>query len=95
MKKYILLWSSTLVMMFGCTQSSDLNLEGKLYMKGSSVNTYLVIEDKKSHKSYKIQNASHFDLIEKQKQRVKLRVKLIKKATGPGSPAVVEVLEVK
>jgi len=95
MKKYILLWSSSLVMILGCTQSNDLELEGELYVKGSSVHSYLVIEDKKSQKSYKIKNANRFGLMQKQKHKVKLKAKLIRKAIGPGAPAVVEVLEVK
>ena len=78
----------------GCTQSNDLDLEGRLAVKGSSVHTYLVIEDKKSHKSYKIQNKDNFNLINRQKQTVKIKAKLIKEAIGPGFPAEIEVLEV-
>lgn len=79
----------------GCTQSDIMELKGRLSVKGSSVHTYLNIEDSKSNKSYKIQNKNSFDLMQKQNQRVKIKAKLIKKETGPGFPAVVEVIEVK
>jgi hypothetical protein len=73
----------------GCAQSNDLELEGGLYMKGSSVHTYLVIEDEISHKNYKIQNPNSFNLNHRQKQKVKLKAKLLKEAVGPGFPAVI------
>ncbi|RLD40312.1 MAG: hypothetical protein DRI88_13760 [Bacteroidetes bacterium] len=79
----------------GCTQSNDLDLEGRLAVKGSSIHTYLVIEDQKSHKNYKIQNKESFNLMKRQKQTVKIKAKLVKEAIGPGFPAVIEVVEVK
>ncbi len=79
----------------GCTQNNTIELEGRVAMKGSSVHTYLNIKDIKSKKNYKIQNQEQFDLMQKQNQTVKVKVKLIKKAIGPGFPAVVDVLEVK
>jgi len=94
MKKYIILGFTALGFM-GCTQSNDLDLEGRLAVKGSSVHTYLVIEDKKSHKNYKIQNKENFNLMNRQKQTVKIKAKLVKEAIGPGFPAVIEVVEVK
>ncbi|WP_295420743.1 hypothetical protein [Sulfurovum sp.] len=95
MKKYFILGFLTLGVLMGCTQNGDLELEGGLYMKGSSPHSYLVIEDQKSHKSYKIQNAKVFNLTQRQKEVVKLKAKLVKKAIGPGFPAVIEVVEVK
>ncbi len=95
MKIYIVFAILGLGVMMGCAQNGDLELEGGLYMKGSEPHTYLVIEDHKSHKSYKIQNATKFDLLKRQKEIVKLKAKLVKKAVGPGFPAVVEVVEVK
>ncbi len=79
--------------LMGCAQSNDLELEGGLYMKGSSPHSYLVIEDSKSHKSYKIQNAKRFNL--NQKQKVRLRAKLLKESVAPGFPAIIEVVEVR
>ena len=79
----------------GCTQNNTIELEGRVAMKGSSVHTYLNIKDIKSKKNYKIQNQEQFDLMQKQNQTVKVKVKLIKEAIGPGFPAIVEVLEVK
>ena len=80
---------------FGCAQNNGMELEGRLALKGTSVHTYLVIEDTKSRKSYKIQNQESFDLIKRQNQTVKVKAKLIKKAIGPGFPAVIEVVEVE
>jgi len=79
----------------GCAQNNTMELEGRVAMKGSSVHTYLNIKDIKSNKSYRIQNQEQFDLMQKQNQTVKVKVKLVKKAIGPGFPAVVEVLEVR
>ena len=79
----------------GCAQNNTMELEGRLAVKGSSVHTYLNIRDIKSNTSYRIQNQEQFDLMQKQNQTIKVKVKLIKKAIGPGFPAVVEVLEVK
>jgi len=85
----------SIMISIGCAQNNTMDLEGRLSVKGSSVHTYLNIKDIKSNKSYKIQNKESFDLMQKQNQTVKVKVKLIKKAIGPGFPAVVEVLEVK
>ena len=95
MKIYTIIGILGLGVMMGCAQNGDLELEGRLYMKGSGSHTYLVIEDQKSHKSFKIQNATKFDLLKRQKEVVRLKAKLVKKAVGPGFPAVVEVVEVK
>ena len=78
----------------GCAQDNTMELEGRLAVKGSSIHTYLNIKDIKSNKNYKIQNQESFDLMQKQNRTVKVKVRLIKKAIGPGFPAVVEVLEV-
>jgi len=95
MKIYTVFGILGLGVMMGCAQNGDLELEGELYVKGSAPHTYLVIEDHKSHKSYKIKNAKRFRLNGRQKEVVKLKAKLIQKAIGPGFPAVVEVVEVK
>jgi len=79
----------------GCTHSESMELQGRISMKGASVHTYLTIYDEKSHKSYKIQNKEAFNLLQRQNQTLRLEANLIKKASGPGFPAVIEVLEVK
>jgi len=78
----------------GCAQNNMMELEGRLAVKGSSVHTYLNIKDIKSNKNYKIQNQESFDLMQKQNKTVKVKVRFIKDAIGPGFPAVVEVLEI-
>ncbi|MBT5222653.1 MAG: hypothetical protein HON51_02845 [Gammaproteobacteria bacterium] len=78
----------------GCAQNNTMELEGRLAVKGSSIHTYLNIKDIKSNKNYKIQNQESFDLMQKQNQTLRVKVRLIKKAIGPGFPAVVEVLGV-
>ncbi len=65
---------------------------GKVKVKGSSPHTYLVIEDIKTHKNYAISNAKDFSLINRQNETLKFEVKVIKKAVGPGFPAVVEII---
>jgi len=95
MKKHFIITAVTLGVVMGCAQNGDLELEGGLYMKGSSPHSYLVIEDQKSHKSYTIQNAKRFNLAKRQKEVVKLKAKLVREAIAPGFPAVVEVVEVQ
>ncbi len=94
MIKKVLLGLSLLCFV-GCAHNGDtMELEGRIAMKGSSSHAYLTIRDNATHKSYKIQNREHFDLMVKQNQNIKLKVKLIKEAVGIGFPAVVEVIEV-
>lgn len=85
----------TFLGLMGCAQDNVIELEGRVAMKGSEPNTYLSIKDDKSQKSYKIQNQAKFDLLERQNQTVKIKAVLIKEETGPGFPAVIEVVEVK
>jgi uncharacterized protein YcfL len=94
MKKYMILVLVALGFM-GCAKSTDMEIEGKLSVKGSEPHSYLSIKDTQSKTSYKIQNRESFDLTTKQKQTVKIRAKLVKEAVGPGFPAVIEVVEVK
>ena len=77
----------------GCMNATE--IVGKVKVKGSSPHTYLVIEDSKTHKSYKIKNADDFNLENMQNEILKLKVKVIKESIGPGFPAIVEVLNVK
>jgi len=93
--KKIILNILTLGVLMGCAQNGDLDLEGRIAVKGSSIHSYLSIVDQKSHKNYKIQNPKRFNLDNRQKEIVKLKAKLVKKAIGPGFPAVIEVVEVK
>ncbi|MDX1700622.1 MAG: hypothetical protein R3250_08400 [Melioribacteraceae bacterium] len=93
MKKLIIALS--LIGLIGCAQENIVEIEGRVAVKGSSPHTYLSIKDSKSHKSYKIQNQSEFDLMTRQNQTLKVKAVLIKEAVGPGFPAVIEVVEVK
>ncbi len=95
MMKQILLGCVVWGAVMGCAKSSDLDLEGGLYMKGSTPHSYMVIEDQKSHKSYKIKNPEAFNLAHRQNESVKITAKFLKKAIGPGFPAVIEVLSIK
>ncbi len=81
--------------LLACTEGDTTEVSGRLSMKGSSVHTYLTIEDRKSHEILKIKNKEDFNLMQRQNETVTLKVKLIKKAIGVGFPAVVEVLEVR
>jgi hypothetical protein len=90
----ILFISGAFLSSLGCTQNNHLALEGRIAMQGSSIHTYLVIEDKKSNKTYKIKNKESFNLSQQQNKILKLKAKLLKEAIGPGFPAEIEVLEV-
>ena len=78
-----------------CSEGDTADVTGRIAMKGSSVHTYLVIKDTKTHKALKINNYKVFNLAQRQNEIVTLNVKLVKKAVGPGFPAEVEVVEVK
>lgn len=98
MKKYILL-ASAMLFGFGCASSAAgsglLDIEGGIYMKGFSRSTYLSIKDEKTGILYRIQSPKRFNLSHRQKEIVKLKARLVKKAVGPGFPAVIEVVEVE
>ena len=95
MIKKVLILALAGLSLITCSEGDTAEVNGRLAMKGSSVNTYLVIEDTKNHKVLKISNKEAFNLMQRQNETVTLKVKLIKKAVGAGFPAVVEVLEVK
>lgn len=94
MKKYVILLLVALGFM-GCVNNTLMEIEGKLSVKGLSANTYLAIQDSKTKRNYKIQNQENFNLIDRQKQTVRVKAILIKEAVGPGFPAVIKVVEVK
>ena len=94
MKKIFILLLGVLSFV-ACSEGDTADVTGRIAMKGSSVHTYLVIEDTKTHKALKINNYKAFDLAKRQNEIVTLNVKLVKKAVGPGFPAEVEVVEVK
>jgi len=65
----------------GCTNhAKTLELEGAIYLKGSVPHTYLVLEDIRSHRMYRIANPTAFDLIHRQRQRVRVEAKLLDEA---------------
>ena len=67
-------------------------LHGKLSMRGSGHTAHLeLITD---HGSYRITNPNAFGLMQQQNRSVHLKVRLVKKAIGPGFPAEVEVISV-
>jgi len=83
------------LMMSGCTTANEINLDGKIYVKGSSPHTYIVIEDSNTHKNYQIVNANEFDLKHKQKQHLNITAKIVKESKSPLVPTKIEVLEVE
>jgi hypothetical protein len=94
MKHFILL----IMLLFSvpaCAENDIFTIEGKIFLKGSEPHTYLVIEDDQSHKVYKIKNKNSFDLMHKQKQFIKFKVRLLKEAIGPGYPALVEIIDIE
>jgi len=81
--------------LFGCANSSLVEIEGKVAVYGSMPHTFLAIKDSKSDKYYKIKNASDFNLQNLQNRVIKVKAKILKKKIGPGFPAVIEVVELK
>ena len=86
--------SALLLSILGCSQSSVLTIKGRLTVAGYAPHSYLTIKDATTHRTYKIKNASSFDLMHKQKKVITIKGKLQQNAIGPGFPAVVEVLKV-
>jgi len=67
-------------------------LHGKLSMRGNGHTAHLeLITD---HGSYRITNPHAFGLMQKQNRSVRLKVRLVKKAIGPGFPAEIKVISV-
>jgi hypothetical protein len=78
-----------------CSHANSLSLKGKILLKGPAPHSYLVIEDQRHKKSYKIKNDSFQQLIKKQNWVCSIKAELIEEARGPRLPAVIQVLEVK
>jgi hypothetical protein len=87
---FILLWLG----ITACADHDILTIKGKIFLKGSEPHTYIVIEEKDTHHTYKITNQKKFDLLHKQKESITIQAKHIKKAIGPGFPDEIEVLSV-
>ena len=81
--------------LFGCANSSVVEIEGKVAVYGSMPHTFLAIKDSKNNKYYKIKNASDFNLQNLQNRVIKVKAKILKKKIGPGFPAIIEVVELK
>jgi len=94
MLKKMLLPLFALLGIGACAQSDLIEIEGKVYVKGSAPHTYVVIEDSKQHKSYKVVNEKSFSLIDKQKQTVHVKARALKEAIGPGFPAEIEIISI-
>jgi len=73
-------------------QGENMTLTGILKMRGSSRMAHLELVT--DHGSYRITNPNAFGLMQQQNRSVRLKVRLIKKAIGPGFPAEVEVISV-
>jgi len=82
-----------IILTLGCSTDKSMMVSGYITMKGSAPHTYVVIEDKVNHTEYKIENAKAFNLRYRQKEKLKMKVKLIKEAAGPGFPAVIKVVK--
>jgi len=73
-------------------QGKIMIVHGTLTMRGSSRMTHLELVT--DHGSYRIINPDAFGLMQQQNRSVRLKVRLVKKAIGPGFPAEVEVISV-
>jgi hypothetical protein len=95
MMKRIVIVLFSMMGFIACSEGDTADITGRIAMKGSSVHTYLVLEDTQTKKSVKLVNYKAFHLDKRQNEILTLKVKLVKKAVGPGFPAEVEVVEVK
>jgi hypothetical protein len=87
----ILLWLGV----SACAGNDIFTIKGKIFLKGSEPHTYVVIEEKDTHHTYKITNQKKFNLLHRQKEYITIQAKRIKKAIGPGFPEEIEVLSVQ
>lgn len=96
MKKYLA--TGLLLLSIGCASNNlnthSIELEGGLYMKGSSRFSYMVLEDAKTGQNYKIQNPQEFDLTKRQRQKVKVEAVIIEEKRGP-RPVIIKILKIK
>jgi hypothetical protein len=65
-----------------------------LSINGYAQHSYISVKDKISQLTYKLKNGSDFNLTNRQHENIKLKIKVLKKAVGPGFPAIVEVMKV-
>ncbi|HHD78198.1 MAG TPA: hypothetical protein ENK98_00920 [Epsilonproteobacteria bacterium] len=95
MIKKIVIVLFSMMGLIACSEGDTSDITGRVAMKGSSIHTYLVLEDTQTKKSVKLVNYKKFHLDQHQNEILTLKVKLLKKAIGPGFPEEVEVVEVK
>ena len=95
MIKKIFIFVLSLWSFISCSESDTADVTGRIAMKGSSIHTYLVLEDAQTKKSVKLVNYESFHLAKRQNEILTLKVKLMKKTVGPGFPDEVEIVEVK
>ena len=94
MKK--ILWTAIILLgITACAQNNIMDISGKIYIQGSEPHTYLVIEETKTNRVYKIVNPSDFNLSHKQKQVLRLKAVSVKSAVGPNFPAEIKVVGIK
>jgi len=77
-------------------EASNINMQhikGRISMKGSMPNTYLVLKDENTGKDYRIINPSKFSLLQMQDSIVDVSATVTKKAIGPGFPAQIIINE--
>ena len=73
-------------------EGETMTRSGTLQIRGSGPMAHLELVT--DHGSYRIINPDTFGLMQQQNRSVRLKVRLIKKAIGPGFPAEVEVISV-
>jgi hypothetical protein len=90
------IFKSTIIFLglIGCTKGYTLTIEGKISINGYAQHSYISVKDKISQLTYKLKNGSDFNLTNRQHENIKLKIKVLKKAVGPGFPAIVEVMKV-
>ena len=93
MKKTVL--KITLIFTFfnSCANGDFITIEGKIKIKGSVPHNYIVLEDSKTSKDYKIINSKKFNLNALQNRVIKAKVKLIKKEIGANFPTLIEIVK--
>jgi hypothetical protein len=74
--------------------AQELEISGRIAVKGSSIHTYLTIASSRNHLIYKITNPNDFDLYNNQDKIINIRAEIVEEASTH-TPAIVRVISLQ
>jgi len=95
MKKIIFKISIVVYIVSNISFANSITIKGVVKVKGSVPHTYIVIEDIKSKKDYKITNVSDFNLTKIQNSAINVELNITKEAIGASFPATANIIKIK